>query len=326
MPSKNILDTIEKMEYEVKTIKEAYDLLYILDIENKKNTAEYEYTIRVLKSCLSLEDEYLSNLLTKENAEEVYTYFSKKYNMAIYFQINPLESDDKLPYVRTMNKIYTYLYKMMPMENFAGFDFSSALYQLAINLDLLRLTMRFLDESKESLKVKYNLSFTIGEVEEELLASNFIIDDNPYLTRNILAYNEVLKEKGLFLTNSTVINTLRAYILSLFSFKKGFEINNKNYADYLFVCSSIRACFVMLDIDTANLIINKLKEFLNGEGDYSLPKYPNFNKDDLINLLEDLVNSLENESDVRSTISALKELLDEYDMDKTIPRHVNLSL
>ena len=326
MLNKNILDIIKKLEYEVQTIKEAYDLLYILEVENKKDTAEYEYAIRVLKSSLDLEDEYLSNLLTKEYAEDVYTYLSKKYNMGIYFQINPLESDDKLPYVRTMNKIYTYLYKMMPKENLAGFEFSSALYQLAINLDLLRLTIRFLEENKKVLKVKYNLSFIVGEIEEELIKSNFEIYESPYLTRNILAYNDALKEKGIFLTNSTIINTLRAYILSLFSFKKGFETDNNRYADYLFVCSSIRACLVMLDNDAANLIIAKIRSFLNGEGDYSLPKYPNFNKNNLLILLEDLNTSLENESDVRSYIRVLNELLEKYLEDKTIPRHVSLSL
>lgn len=326
MPNKNILDTIEKMEYEVDAIKEAYDLLYMLEVENKKNTAEYEYATRVLKSCLDLEDETLSNLLTKEDAEEVYNYLSKKYNLPIYFQINPLESDDKLPHVRTMNKIYTYLYKMMPKENYAGFEFSSALYQLSINLDLLRLTMSFLDKSKEGLKVKYNLSFTIGELEEELLANNFTLDDNPYLTRNILTYNDVLKEKGLFLTNSTIINTLRAYLLSLFSFKNGFETDNKRYADYLFVCASIRACLVMFDTDTANLIISKLKEFLKGCENYYLPKYPNFNKDNLLILLEDLENSLENERDVRKTINTLDRLLNEYEKDLMVPRHVSLGL
>lgn len=321
MPNKNILNIIEKMEYEVETIKEAYDLLYTLEVEDKKDTAEYEYAIRVLKSSLDLENEYLSNLLTKENAEEVFTYLSKKYNMGVYFQINPLESDDKLLHIRTMNKIYTYLYKMMPKENYAGFEFSSALYQLAINLDLLRLTIRFLEEKKEGLKVKYNLSFIVGEIEEELLSTNFEIDDNPYLTRNILAYNDVLKEKGVFLTNSTIINTLRAYILSLFSFK-----DNKMYADYLFTCFSIRASLVMLDTSSANLIIAKIRSFLSGEGDYSLPKYPNFNKDNLLILLEDLEYSLENESNVRSTIKVLNALFEKYLEDKSIPRHISLNL
>ena len=325
MLDKNILDIIKKMEYQVKLIKEAYDLLYNLDVENKKDTIEYEYFIKVVKTCLNLENKYISNLLTKKGANEVYTYLSKKYNMPIYFQVNPLDSEDRLLYVRTMNKMYIFLYKMMPKEKYAGFEFSSALYQLAINLDLLRLIIRFLDGSKEGLKIKYNLSFTIGEIEKELLVNNFVVDDNPYLTRNIFVYNDVLKNEGMFLTNNTIINTLRAYILSLFSFEKGFENDNNKYTDYLFVCVSIRACLVMFDSDTANLIIDKLRIFLNGEGDYNLPRHLNFNKDNLVNLLKDLKNSME-EDNARENINVLKELLVKYDTDRAIPRAISLSL
>lgn len=327
MLNKHIKDIVEKMEYQVEAIKEAYDLLYMLDVENKKDTKEYEYARMTLKSCLDLEEEYLSNLFCRENAEEVYKYFCQKYKMDICLEINPLADEKTLKHARTMNKIYTHFLKMVPDEVYEGFPFLNSYYQLAINLDLLRLTISLIDnENKEALRLKYNLSFIIKEIEKEGLDKNFEIDKNPYLTRNMLMYNEVLKEKGSFLTNSFMINTLRVYLDSLFTFEKGFEIDPVSYTDFLFVTSSIRACFVMLDSASANLVINKIIEFLNGEGDFDLPEYPNFNREFLISLLEELENSLETYEDAEYIIEIIKILLDYYDIDKTIPRHLSLKL
>lgn len=326
MFNEKITKEIKAIEEEAQAIEEAYELLSELEMKDKKTSYEYEYAVKTIKSCADIEDEYLKNILTEKHAEEVFNYFSKKYNLPITFQINPLADNKKLPHIRIMNKIYTYLYKMLPKENFQGYAFSRPLYELSINLDLLRLTLSLLKDNKEALRVKYNLSFTIGEVESELLESNFEVSQNPYLTRNILAYNDALKEKGEFLTNGTILNTLRSYLLSIFSFKQGFKYNSNDYADFLFVCASIRACLVMLDENTANLVISKIKEFLNGEGDYDLPNYPNFNKEYLLILLIDLSDTLENESDVRYTIEILKSLLENLEQDKKVPNHVSLSL
>jgi len=82
----------------------------------------------------------------------------------------------------------------------------------------------------------------------------------------------------------------------------------------------------MLDENTANLVISKIKEFINGEGNFNLPNYPNFNKEDLLILLMDLADTLENESDVRYTIEILKSLLENLEQDKKVPNHVSLSL
>ena len=225
-----------------------------------------------------------------------------------------------------MNKIYTYLYKLMPNENFHGYSFSRTLYELSINLDLIRLTLSLLKDKKEAIKIKYNLALTIGEVEKELLETYFEVSENPYLTRNILTYNDTLKNVGKFFTNSITINILRSYIISIFSFKKDFKNNKDEYLDFLFTCTSIRACLVMLDENTANLVISKIKDFINGEGNFNLPNYPNFNKEDLLILLMDLADTLENESDVRYTIEILKSLLENLKHDKKVPNHVSLSL
>ena len=326
MFNEKIIKVIRKLEENAEAIKEAYELLYDLEIENKKNTSEYRYAIETIKSCIDIEDEYLSNLLTMEHAEEVLNYFSKKYNLPIAFNINPLADNQKLPSIRIMNKIYTYLYKMLPDEYFQGYSFYKSLYELSINLDLLRLTLSLLNDKKEIVKVKYNLAFTIGELENELIKSNYEISQNPYLTRNVLTYNDALKEKGKFITNSKIINTLRSYLLSIFSFKKEYMSNPNEYTDFLFVCSSIRACLAMLDENTAQLVITKIKEFLNGEGDYDLPSYPDFNKKNLLFLLEDLTDTLENTSEVRYTIEILNSLLENFQLDKSIPKHVSLGL
>lgn len=198
----------------------------------------------------------------------------------------------------------------MPDENFHGYSFSRTLYELSINLDLIRLTLSLLKDKKEAIKIKYNLALTIGEVEKELLETNFEVSENPYLTRNILTYNNTLKNVGKFFTNSITINILRSYIISIFSFKKDFKNNKDEYLDFLFTCTSIRACLVMLDENTANLVISKIKEFINGEGNFNLPNLPNFNKEELLILLMDLADTLEKESDVRYTIEILNSLLE----------------
>lgn len=242
------------------------------------------------------------------------------------FYLHPLANNNKLYQIRIMNKIYTYLYKLMPDENFHGYSFSRTLYELSINLDLIRLTLSLLKDKKETIKIKYNLALTIGEVEKELLETNFEVSENPYLTRNILTYNNTLKNVGKFFTNSITINILRSYIISIFSFKKDFKNNKDEYLDFLFTCTSIRACLVMLDENTANLVISKIKDFINGEGNFNLPNYPNFNKEDLLILLMDLADTLENESDVRYKIEILKSLLENLEQDKKVPNHVSLSL
>lgn len=317
---------IKAIEEEAQAIEEAYELLSELEMKDKKTSYEYEYAVKTIKSCADIEDEYLKEILTKDYAEDVFNFFSKKYNLSMAFYLHPLANNNKLYQIRIMNKIYTYLYKLMPNENFHGYSFSRTLYELSINLDLIRLTLSLLKDKKEAIKIKYNLALTIGEVEKELLETNFEVSENPYLTRNILTYNNTLKNVGKFFTNSITINILRSYIISIFSFKKDFKNNKDEYLDFLFTCTSIRACLVMLDENTANLVISKIKEFINGEGNFNLPNYPNFNKEDLLILLMDLADTLENESDVRYTIEILKSLLENLEQDKRVPNHVSLSL
>ena len=131
---------------------------------------------------------------------------------------------------------------------------------------------------------------------------------------------------GKFLTNRKQLKILLLNIIRIFSFKKDFKNNKDEYLDFLFTCTSIRACLVMLDENTANLVISKIKEFINGEGNFNLPNYPNFNKEDLLILLMDLADTLENESDVRYTIEILKSLLENLEQDKKVPNHVSLNL
>ena len=216
MFNEKITKAIKAMEEEAQAIEEAYELLSELEMKDKKTSYEYEYAVKTIKSCADIEDEYLKEILTKDYAEDVFNFFSKKYNLSMAFYLNPLANNNKLYQIRIMNKIYTYLYKLMPNENFHGYSFSRTLYELSINLDLIRLTLSLLKDKKEAIKIKYNLALTIGEVEKELLETNFEVSENPYLTRNILTYNNTLKNVGKFFTNSITINILHSYIISIF--------------------------------------------------------------------------------------------------------------
>lgn len=330
MFDEEIKKAINGLEDEVEVIFDAYDYLYELETTGKKNSPEYEYTKKCIKSCIDLEDEYLNILLTSNYVEEIVEYFSKKYNLPICFQMNPTVDEKKMPAIRIMNKIYTSLYKMLPNDVYEGYPFDNSLFRLNINLDLIRLTLSILYRAqnekitKEIIKIKYNLTFTITELENELFSKNYSIAKNPYLTREVLLYNEALKEKGRFITNSTIINILHCYIIGIFSYEKTFENDPQKYADFLFNLASIRSCLVMLDIESANLIINKINEFLNGEGDYSLKTYANFNEDNFILLLDDLTEVLENTKNVKDKILVLRKALGKVSKDRSIPINVTL--
>ena len=71
---------IKAIEEEAQAIEEAYELLSELEMKDKKTSYEYEYAVKTIKSCADIEDEYLKEILTKDYAEDVFNFFSKKYN------------------------------------------------------------------------------------------------------------------------------------------------------------------------------------------------------------------------------------------------------
>ena len=134
MFNEKITKEIKAIEEEAQAIEEAYELLSELEMKDKKTSYEYEYAVKTIKSCADIEDEYLKEILTKDYAEDVFDFFSKKYNLSMAFYLHPLANNNKLYQIRIMNKIYTYLYKLMPNENFHGYSFSRTLYLSLIHI------------------------------------------------------------------------------------------------------------------------------------------------------------------------------------------------
>ena len=81
---------IKAIEEEAQAIEEAYELLSELEMKDKKTSYEYEYAVKTIKSCADIEDEYLKEILTKDYAEDVFYFFSKKYNLSMAFYLHPL--------------------------------------------------------------------------------------------------------------------------------------------------------------------------------------------------------------------------------------------
>lgn len=321
MLNNEIIKIMEELESDVENLYNVYNYLCNLEIQSKNNTKEYEEGIKLVKSALKIERKHLDFLLNPDYIDDVYRHFSEKYNLAISLYVSPFAKSDKLKQTRIMNQFYIDLYKMLPDEVYEGYEFSSYLYQLNIHLDLLRLTISLLAENniEEAIKLKYNLSFTLADIESELLYTNFTITENPYLVRDVLLYSSKLKERGEYLTNNLLIETLNVYLQVLFSID-----DSKDKKESLFLQSSIRACLAMLDQRTSNIVINKISDFLNGEGDYNLPENLKFNKEFLLALLTDLTDSLENCDDAKYMINKIESLIEKTDDDRTLPKHVSL--
>lgn len=325
MLDENLKIIISNLEREVEFINMGYYFLY--NFENNGDIEKYNHTINNIKRLLKKEEEWLNILLEPENAEKVMDYLSQKYGLDISLTIDPFRPSDYLAKVRIINEMYIQLLKMVPKNLDESDPSSHLLYQLNTVLDFIRLNLSLLYKegiNELTIKTKYNLSFILPDLEQELIKTNFAIAENPYITRNFLLYNEELKKKGVKTTNDSMINLLRSCILELFSYKRGFEKDDMKNLRFKYNCTSMRATLVLMDEETSEYMMGKINEFLDGNGDYKVPNNEKFNPEFVIDFLDELVEKLENESDVRYTINIIKTLLEKIKQDREVP--INISI
>ena len=325
MLDENLKIIISNLEREVEFINMGYYFLY--NFENNGDIEKYNHTINNIKRLLKKEEEWLNILLEPENAEKFMDYLSQKYGLDISLTIDPFRPSDYLAKVRIINEMYIQLLKMVPKNLDESDPSSHLLYQLNTVLDFIRLNLSLLYKegiNELTIKTKYNLSFILPDLEQELIKTNFAIAENPYITRNFLLYNEELKKKGVKTTNDSMINLLRSCILELFSYKRSFEKDDMKNLRFKYNCTSMRATLVLMDEETSEYMMGKINEFLDGNGDYKVPNNEKFNPEFVIDFLDELVEKLENESDVRYTINIIKTLLEKIKQDREVP--INISI
>ena len=299
------LDKFDKKELQIiesylkssQKINIIYEKLYQLDINNKKNSIEYQNLIKELQKEINIETQKYqnSNLTTEQNTKIIELISTSNTNKtdSISTIINQYDFDliSRRVFNILTNQIITNIDYTINKKDIQSLEFLNTFelstnnntyneisnytkIQIAINNDIKLIFLLILQETlnlckyskykNDLLKSLYSTSFINKEIEQELINNNFTLPNNIYLSSKLI--NDLLKSNNNIyniITTILVEPLTEQNIFNLLEIKDN-EYNNQfiNIKAILTECY-IRALLTFLNEERIKYQQNKFQHILS---------------------------------------------------------------
>ncbi len=255
-----MVEDINKLKRISKLIKEYYECLIDEELEIPKNTLRIELYKSRLKTTINEENKVLDNILKEYSIDKVRDYLTKEKESA-----NEL---DELIIERLLNKINSITSKVLYKEELISTIGKETYFlSLAILEDIIKDHPELKDKLIVSIYKSYFTSKTI-EIEEEIIANNFSINEHPAITTDTLA--------EFYRVPIGIHDDKKDVVLYIF-FEKGIKVLNvltkytRDYDLIYIVISYIRA--LILQARDKEIFIMAINDILNLEKYKPIHKY-----------------------------------------------------
>lgn len=255
-----MVEDINKLKRISKLIKEYYECLIDEELEIPKNTLRIELYKSRLKTTINEENKVLDNILKEYSIDKVRDYLTKEKESA-----NEL---DELIIERLLNKINSITSKVLYKEELISTIGKETYFlSLAILEDIIKDHPELKDKLIVSIYKSYFTSKTI-EIEEEIIANNFSINEHPAITTDTLA--------EFYRVPIGIHDDKKDVVLYIF-FEKGIKVLNvltkytRDYDLIYIVISYIRA--LILQASDKEIFIMVINDILNLEKYKPIHKY-----------------------------------------------------
>ncbi len=255
-----MVEDINKLKRISKLIKEYYECLIDEELEIPKNTLRIELYKSRLKTTINEENKVLDNILKEYSIDKVRDYLTKEKESA-----NEL---DELIIERLLNKINSITSKVLYKEELISTIGKETYFlSLAILEDIIKDHPELKDKLIVSIYQSYFTSKTI-EIEEEIIANNFSINEHPAITTDTLA--------DFYRVPIGIHDDKKDVVLYIF-FEKGIKVLNvltkytRDYDLIYIVISYIRA--LILQASDKEIFIMVINDILNLEKYKPIHKY-----------------------------------------------------
>lgn len=255
-----MVEDINKLKRISKLIKEYYECLIDEELEIPKNTLRIELYKSRLKTTINEENKVLDNILKEYSIDIVRDYLTKEKESA-----NEL---DELIIERLLNKINSITSKVLYKEELISTIGKETYFlSLAILEDIIKDHPELKAKLIVSIYQSYFTSKTI-EIEEEIIANNFSINEHPAITTDTLA--------EFYRVPIGIHDDKKDVVLYIF-FEKGIKVLNiltkytRDYDLIYIVISYIRA--LILQASDKEIFIMVINDILNLEKYKPIHKY-----------------------------------------------------
>ena len=255
-----MVEDINKLKSITKLIKEYYECLIDEELEIPKNTLRIELYKSRLKTTINEENKVLDNILKEYSIDIVRDYLTKEKESA-----NEL---DELIIERLLNKINSITSKVLYKEELISTIGKETYFlSLAILEDIIKDHPELKAKLIVSIYQSYFTSKTI-EIEEEIIANNFSINEHPAITTDTLA--------EFYRVPIGIHDDKKDVVLYIF-FEKGIKVlkvlakYTRDYDLIYIVISYIRA--LILQASDKEIFIMVINDILNLEKYKPIHKY-----------------------------------------------------
>lgn len=269
--NKNEYEDLSKLINITIKIVNLYNKLYQLELNEKKQTKEYNLFVSKLKQCLTIENNIYNQIMRnlEENKKIIY-YLTEKYNKELIHQNYSnqlLKLDEMMIITRIISKLsrnfmnnfdktlsqekaqlYHSIYNSIKTKNIIFVDIVKCFLPIVSEITEKQSDLNI---TKYLKKIKYATSCIYQEIEKEMIISNFEINKNPYISYKFFGQmngwpleliNEVTKVYCIeFYTN--ILNSMLVY--------DDKDLLDKSImAEMLINQSFLRAIYLLLDDET----------------------------------------------------------------------------
>lgn len=222
MISKEIIYDVEMLINVASNIYKNYENLSRLEINNLKNSNEYNVELKNLEDNKLIETNILKRLKLSGKINEIIDYVEEKYNLTVGIHltakdeekynltvgIHSTAKDEENDMIKTRVSNDIHAVKIaINNEKASKEDFPSSLYILEMYTDIMKVALsifeqnKYLIESNEKIKNKYKMALVMPTIEKELMSNNFEVNLSPYISSGLyildeseISYTDMIKQ------------------------------------------------------------------------------------------------------------------------------------
>lgn len=282
----DFMEKLEKEDYQdiifliniAKQIKKIYIKLEELEINNNKDSLEYNNLISELKRSIDIENKIYDRLKKEPNKIKILIEHLKSLQgyVEINNEVDYLYNDN---YNHELIRIFRRLRILLPADNSQILDsmpedvqkiLKTALFY-SNNLDKVMFDDNFkcflviLDDEFHHLaiKEKYKISYLFSNFEEEYLNNNFVIDKTPYVLSQIFTDLFSTNNEALIYNRINAIEQLLKEQMSEIFKYNDFELNDPKARNNLIIrLTYIRSMIIFIDKQIVEKIKQEIEKFI----------------------------------------------------------------
>lgn len=195
MISKEIIYDVEMLMNVASSIYKNYENLSRLEINNLKNSNEYNVELKNLEDNELIETNILKRLKLSGKINEIIDYVEEKYNLTVGIHLTAKDEENDMIKARVSNDIQA-VKIAINNEKASKEDFPSSLYISEMYTDIMKVALSIFEqnkniiESNEKIKNKYKMALVMPTLEKELMSNNFEVNLSPYISSGLYILNE----------------------------------------------------------------------------------------------------------------------------------------